>query len=127
MYLLLPISNGAADPPPTISHSYLGDAIPTGFVNKNANGGYFLTDPLNFQKWHNGAFSEPGIGGLDSDPIPAGACTGKPQYHPEVSYNDDLGLYLMLYWCGSAPNGATVTWYYSTATSLDLQDWTRRR
>jgi uncharacterized protein (TIGR03437 family) len=137
-----------SDPQPTSPHSYLGDAIPTGFVDKNANGDYYLyvsygyysnqaapprigiaraklgSEPLNFQKWYNGAFSEPGIGGLDSDPIPAGACTGKPQYHPEVSYNDDLGLYLMLYWCGSPPNGATVTWYYSTATSLDLQDWT---
>ncbi|HXP87143.1 MAG TPA: IPT/TIG domain-containing protein [Bryobacteraceae bacterium] len=141
-----------SDPPPTAAHSYLGDAIPTGFIDKNTNGDYYLyvsyghysteagnppriglaraklgADPLTFLKWYNGAFSQPGIGGVDSDIVPAvagGACTGRPQYHPEISYNDDLGLYLLIYWCGSGANGANVTWYYSTATSLDLQDWT---
>lgn len=43
----------------------------------------------------------------------------------EVTFNDDLGQYLMVYVCVSGPAGSqTGSWYYSTATSLALQDWT---
>ena len=104
------------EPQPTGPHSYIGDAIPSGFVDKTANGDYYLyvsythyfaatagaspqigvaraklgADPLNFQKWYNGAFSEPGIGGMDGSAIPSG-CGGRSQFHSEISYNDDLG------------------------------------
>jgi len=40
---------------------------------------------------------------------------------PQISYNDDLGLYLLTLICQGSQTNA---WYYSTATSLDLQDWT---
>jgi uncharacterized protein (TIGR03437 family) len=139
-----------SDPQPTVPHGYIGDAIPSGFVDKNANNDYYLyvsythyfvgepgaspqigvaraklgADPLNFLKWYNGAFSQPGIGGLESAVLPS-ACNGRPQYHSEINYNDDLGMYLMIFVCVTGPAGANLgAWYYSTATSLDLQDWT---
>jgi uncharacterized protein (TIGR03437 family) len=135
---------------PTGPHSYIGDAIPSGFVDKTANGDYYLyvsyahyfvatagaspqigvaraklgADPLNFQKWYIGAFSEPGIGGMDGSAIPSG-CNGRSQFHSEISYNDDLGMYLLIFLCQNGLAGAgTAAWYYSTASSLDLQDWT---
>jgi hypothetical protein len=147
-----PILQSSA-PPPTVAHPYMGDAIPSGFVDKNANGEFYLyvtyhyhaavyssgdelirvaraklgQDPLTFLKWYKGSFSQPGIGGLDSGVLPSAGCangTQDYQAHSEISYNDDLGLYLMLYVCVSGPQGAQVgAWYYSTATSLDLQDW----
>src|SRR5205807_475340 len=62
---------------------------------------------------------QPGIGGLDSPILPANGC-GR-QDMPEISRNDDLGVYLMLFVCVANTNSAG--WYYSTATSLELQDW----
>jgi len=141
----------SSDPQPTGPHTYLGDAIPSGFVDQNANNEYYLyisymhffvsapgdfspqigvaraklgADPLNFQKWYNGAFSQPGIGGLESEVLPS-ACDGRSKYHSEISYNDDLGLYLLIFSCQPGMAGSTGrAWYYSTATSLDLQNWT---
>jgi hypothetical protein len=131
------------EPQPTVPHEDLGDGIPTGFVDKSASGAYYLyvaytsfpssgtriaraklgADPLTFLKWYNGSFSQPGIGGLDSAVTPSSGCT-YPE-NPEISYNDDLGLYLMILKCIGGPAGSAVGgWYYSTATSLDLEDWT---
>jgi hypothetical protein len=43
----------------------------------------------------------------------------------EIDYNDDLGSYLLIFVCVNGPTSSkTGAWYYSTATSLDLQDWT---
>jgi uncharacterized protein (TIGR03437 family) len=137
-----------SDPPPTTAHGYLGKAIPSAFVDKNANGEYYLyitytsypmerahvaraqlgvsssSGPLNFMKWYNGSFSQPGIGGSESAMTSSPGCTGS-QYHSEITYNDDLGLYLLIFVCESGSSGTdTLGWYYSTATSLDLQDWT---
>jgi uncharacterized protein (TIGR03437 family) len=134
-------------PQPTTAHGPLGDAIPSAFVDKSANGDYYLyvvygdhlgtntpnqlriaraklgADPLAFQKWNNGAFSEPGIGGSDSGFLRSGGCPGS-QEMGEISRNDDLGLYLALFVCVSGPANARIgAWYYSTATNLDLQDW----
>jgi hypothetical protein len=79
---------------------------------------------LQFLKWYNGSFSQPGIGGLDNGVLPLGGCVGN-QSNGNIYYVDPLGLYLMVFVCGSGqaspPHGA---WYFSTATSLDLQDWT---
>jgi hypothetical protein len=126
----------------------LGNGIPTGFIDKSANGDYYLyvaytvfpgggggtrvaraklgVDPLTFMKWYNGSFSQPGIGGLDSDVKPsAPGCASAYPENPEISYNNDLGLYLMIFKCLSGTGDAGVGgWYYSTATSLDLEDWT---
>jgi len=78
---------------------------------------------LTFLKWFNGAFSERGIGGLDSGVVPASPdCVGR--HMPDLSYNEDLGLYLLIFICNRDPDDGTAAWYYSTATSLDLQDWT---
>ena len=79
---------------------------------------------LTFSKWYNGSFSQPGIGGLDSGALPGGGCIGA-QGMGAISYVDVLGLYLMTFVCRSAtavpPHAA---WYFSLATSLELQDWT---
>jgi uncharacterized protein (TIGR03437 family) len=134
------------DPEPTGIHGYLGDAIPAAFVDKTTSGDYYLyvpyssyssagiglriaraklgSDPLTFLKWYNGSFSQPGIGGLDSGILPSSGCAGGYDSHSEISYNDDLGTYLLVFVCFNGPTGARMGgWYYSTATSLDLEDW----
>jgi hypothetical protein len=78
---------------------------------------------LTFMKWFNGSFSQPGIGGQDSGPVPTGACPGR-QGMSSISFNDDLGLYMFIFFCDSFAEDGYGAWYYSTATSLDLQDWT---
>jgi hypothetical protein len=134
------------EPITTVPHDDLGNGIPTGFVDKSASGDYYLyvaytdfpssgtrvaraqlgVNPLMFLKWYNGSFTQPGIGGLDSDVKPsAPGCASAYPENPEISYNDDLGLYLMIFKCLSGTADAGVGgWYYSTATSLDLEDWT---
>jgi uncharacterized protein (TIGR03437 family) len=135
------------DPPPSVAHGYLGDALPSGLVDKSTDGNYYLyatysyfssagqsigvaraklgANPLSFQKWYNGAFSQPGIGGSEYEVLPSRGCIGNQVHQGEITYNDDLGLYLMIYVCFSDPQqGNLGAWYYSTATSLDLQDWT---
>ncbi|MGO9256042.1 MAG: hypothetical protein ACLQU1_07045 [Bryobacteraceae bacterium] len=135
------------EPQPTVPHDDLGNGIPAGFIDKSASGDYYLyvaytsfpgsgtsrvaraqlgADPLTFMKWYNGSFSQPGIGGLDSAVTPsAPGCASEYPENPEISYNDDLGLYLMIFKCLSGTADAGVGGlYYSTATSLDLEDWT---
>jgi len=140
----------SSDPQPTVAHPPMGDAIPSAFVDKSASGDYYVyvtygyhpgpsgttdglirvaraklgPDPLTFLKWYNGSFGQPGIGGMDASPLPGPGCGGS-QAHSEINYNDDLGLYVMIFVCVSGPSTARVgAWYYSTATSLDSQDWT---
>jgi len=92
--------------------------------------GYFpriIPRELHFYKWHNGSFSQPGIAGLDSGVIPTTGCTGR-QVMPEITRSDDLDLYFMIFLCNpSSTDPATskkyAAWYYSTATSLEQQDW----
>ena len=134
------------EPQPTVEHPNIGDAIPSAFVDKSADGNNYVyatyefhsdtgaadglvrvaraqlgQNPLTFLKWYGGSFSQPGIGGLDTGVTPGAGCANGIQDHPQISYNDDLGMYLMLFVCQANSTGA---WYYSTATSLDLQDWT---
>jgi hypothetical protein len=140
------------NPQPSTPYTAMGDAIPSAFVDGDAKGDHYLyvvygyhdggmtpasdgqirmaraklgTEPLDFRKWYQGAFSEPGLGGLDTGVLPAPGCgTNGQQHMAEVTFNDDLGLYLMVYVCTSGRAGSQVgAWYYSTATSLDLQDW----
>jgi hypothetical protein len=75
-----------------------------------------------FSKWNNGAFSTPGIGGSDSGFLPSGGCVGG-QAMPSIYYLDPLEIFLLTFVCRSVPQ-AQAAWYFSTATSLDLQDWT---
>jgi hypothetical protein len=144
----------SSTPEPTGPHGYIGDAIPSAFVDDKRGDedawlyiayGHYAAETgnppslgvaraklgenaLDFKKWYKDGFTQPGIGGLDSDPVPAGGCATTPRYHPEISYNDDLGLYLMVFWCDNGSAGAdNVTWYYSTTKHLDRQDWTAPR
>jgi uncharacterized protein (TIGR03437 family) len=140
----------SSDPQPSVAHIDEGDAIPSAFVDLDADHNFYLyvsyeyhpatgssdglirvaraklgADPLNFEKWYNGSFSQPGIGGSDTGVTPSVGCAGGRQLKPELNYNDDLGLYLMIFVCLNGPTGSRVgAWYYSTATSLDLEDWT---
>ncbi len=82
--------------------------------------------PLGFYKWYQGAFSQTGIGGLDTAILSTTSCSGQTRM-PDLTYNDDLGLYVLTFVCSpSAVSGgeALAAWYYSTATNLSLQDWT---
>jgi hypothetical protein len=74
-----------------------------------------------FTKWNDGSFSAPGIGGADSAILPAGGCVGTEDMGALHHY-DPLGIYLLIFVCR---NDGThqASWYFSTATSLDLQDW----
>ena len=130
----------------------LGDAIPTAYIDGNyiyivyeylgppsapsdnmlriarAN---LVTDnvvsdgqsTLQFHKWYNGAFSQDGIGGVDSSPLPSRGCAGN-QRQGSISHNDDLGLYVMIFVCINTQPTGQAAWYYATATSLDLENWT---
>jgi len=133
------------EPEPSTSHPPMGDAIPSAFVDKSLDGNNYLyvaytyhsstadglirvaraqlgADPLSFFKWYNGSFSQPGVGGLDIGVPPSGGCGANVlQEQPQISFNDDLGLYILTFVCQS--NGV-AGWYYSTATSLDIEDWT---
>lgn len=134
--------------PSTSTTIALGNAIPSGFVDTLDPAGPYLyvvyvynaggltpasdgrlrvaraklgsTAPT-FTKWYQGTFSQPGIGGLDSGVVTVPGCTGF-QAMGQISYNDDLGAYLLTFF---ARCGATGAWYYATATSLALQDWSQ--
>ena len=82
---------------------------------------------LDFYKWYQGSFSQPGIAGLDSGVIPKTGCTGR-QVMPGITRNDELGLYFMIFLCNPSSTdpvtGKTyAAWYYSTTTSLERQEW----
>ena len=94
------------------------------------------TDPLTFQKYlvssGAGAFDSPGLGGDGTNVIPftpigsASAtpqCTGT-QFQPGLSYNQALHRYLMTMVCEVSSTAGQLAWFYSTATSLETQDWT---
>ena len=134
-----------------------GDAIPSAFVDDVAEGnllyvvyqntgaaalqpdGYLRvacaplgqSGELRFTKWHQGSWSEAGIGGLDS-PITAERGCGASGYQggAQISYVDPLQRYLLTFVCVklqmTAPGNYTpyeAGWYFSTATSLENQDW----
>ncbi len=134
----------APEPVAEPSPAAMGDAIPSAIVDGNylyvtyvAPLGPGLTSDgkiriaraqlggggqVVFSKWNNGAFSTPGIGGADSGFLPAGGCVGS-QAMPSIYYFDPLNIFLLTFVCRSLPQ-AQAAWYFSTATSLDLQDWT---
>jgi FG-GAP-like repeat len=81
------------------------------------------TSTLQFHKWYNGSFSQAGIGGLDTSPLPTSGCPGT-QRQGSISRDDDLGLYVMIFLCIYTNPTGQAGWYYSTATSLAQEDWT---
>jgi hypothetical protein len=86
------------------------------------NAGNDSNRQITFTKWYNGAFSQPGIGGLDSGMTAKRGCSGGQQ-QGQMSYVPAIGQYLLTFVCASVPLGE-AGWYYSTATDLALQDWT---
>jgi hypothetical protein len=100
-------------------------------------------DPVTFQKWYvsggTGSFSQPGLGGLDSGvtkptgtrgcvgmPQTSGATTGEYQIQGQISYFKAIDQYLLTFVCVQLSNGTPYQagWYYATASSLELQNWT---
>ena len=81
-----------------------------------------------FNKWYHGGFTSPGIGDRAFADSVFGSKTGicdttENIANPGISYNDALGLYLLTMTCIDLNTGRE-TWAFSTAASLDLQDWT---
>jgi hypothetical protein len=96
------------------------------------------TDPLQFKKWYvepttkAAGWSQDGNGGLDSGFMATKGCANPSyQIQGQINYVDALGLYLLTFACvnlqmqsdGSLKQ-VQASWYYSTATSLDAEDWT---
>jgi hypothetical protein len=94
------------------------------------------SDPLAFQKYlvtsGTGSFSSAGMGGAGTNVIPftpiggtqtTPTCTGT-QFQPGLSFNQFLGRYLMTMVCEVSSTAGQLGWFFSTATSLDAEDWT---
>lgn len=97
------------------------------------------TDPLTFQKYlvtdGTGGFTSPGLTGAGTNVIPftpigtvsaTPVCTGT-QYQPGLSFNVALQRYLMTFVCEVSSVAGQLGWFFSTATSLDAEDWTAPR
>jgi hypothetical protein len=85
---------------------------------------------LQFHKWYRGRWSGEIRGGPEDGVMPA--CTASfGEGNAQLSYNDALGRYMMTFVCSSyrcpTPNHCYAyqdSLYYSTASSLEKQDWT---
>ncbi len=71
--------------------------------------------PGTWEKYYNGSFSQPGLGGPGSSLIPAGTCTHVGQ--PWPAYSDYLKKYVLVFLCNQD------SWAISTST--DLVNWTQ--
>jgi hypothetical protein len=143
-----PVLKGPNSEPasPESTPTYEGDAIPAAFVDSSNGTPYiyvvynYYVGPggpsdgllrvaraddtggsLTFSKWFNGSFSQSGLGGVDSPVLQA--CPSGVQMNGSISYIEALSIYLLTYVCNAATSNGTAAWYYSTATSLALQDW----
>jgi hypothetical protein len=95
-------------------------------------------DPVTFTKWYcdpspsSCSFSQPGLGGLDSGVTPTRGCAGMApmpgeyQIQGQISYLAAIDQFLLTFVCVQLSMGTPYQagWYYSTASSLDLQNWT---
>jgi hypothetical protein len=94
------------------------------------------TNQLTFEKYlvsgSSGAFDSAGLGGAGTNVIPftpigtpfaTPTCTGT-QFQPGLSFNDALHRYVMTMVCEVSSVAGELGWFFSTATSLDAQDWT---
>jgi hypothetical protein len=134
----------SADPQPAAPNATaMGNAIPSAFVDGDFLYVVYIYQPappaawdgklriaraqlggngqVAFAKWNNGAFSTPGIGGADSAILSNGGCVGT-QDQAAVHRVDPLDVYLLVFVCRNQVTHQAA-WYFSTATSLDLQDW----
>lgn len=91
-------------------------------------------DPLTFQKYlaSGGGFTSPGLTGDGTNVIPftpigsvsaTPVCTGT-QYQPGLSFNEALHRFVMTMVCEVSSTAGQLGWFVSTATSLELEDWT---
>ncbi len=89
---------------------------------------------LTFMKWYQGGFTQPGVGGVDTAVVspstpPLGGCPGfqsGAQVQSQITYNERLKLYVLTFVCislSSTYQQIAAAWYYATATSLALEDW----
>jgi len=137
----------APEPPSEPMPAPMGNAIPSAFLHQSelyvvytapqgtgavndgllriarANLAEVLSPLVHFHKWDNGSFSQPGIGGSDTGFLPSRGCPTGFQTMADLSWNEYLNQFLLVYVCASLPQGVGA-WYYSTATSLAQQDWT---
>ena len=98
------------------------------------NGG---SAPLTFQKWNGQAFTSPGLGGVETSVLPAGAfanceAPAQLQYGSSISYVEDTQQYLLTFLCDSPADPAQgpgsghpgAAWFYSTNSGLsDQTQW----
>jgi hypothetical protein len=144
-----PVLKGSVPEPttPEKPQMALGDALPSAFLDgtsiyvvytfSNPGGDRIVrvaraklggNDQINFLKWNNGSFSGTGIGGPDSGVLPSRGCNGYDSMG-SISYSDPLHLYLLAFVCvsGGVTGGSfqptQAAWYFSTATNLDLENW----
>jgi len=134
----------SSDPQPAAPNATaMGNAIPSAFVDSNYLYVVYIDQPappavwdgklriaraqlggngqIAFSKWNNGAFNSPGIGGVDSAILPSGGCVGT-QDQASLHRVDPLDIYLVIFVCRNQGTHQAA-WYFSIATSLDLQDW----
>ena len=138
-----PVLRVAATEASVPSDTAIGDAIPSAIVDGNylyvpyialpgptgvADGKIHIARGLlggsgqvAFSKWNNGSFSSPGIGGAETSMVPAGGCVGG-QGMPSIYKVDSLNIFVLTFVCRNQTT-SQAGWYFSTATSLELEDW----
>ena len=100
--------------------------------------GHRVEGRLQFAKWRanssgKGGWTEDGRGGLESAVMTAPCVPGAmAEGHAQITYNDALKRYMMTFTCtrlnceaGPTCPAVSLSWYFSTATSLAAQDWGR--
>jgi hypothetical protein len=142
-------------PKPLVTLGPFGDADPSAFIDDVAPGNYLYVvyrnfggdtaqgddylhvaraqlgqlGQLTFSKWYQGAWIQPGIGGMDSPITPQLGCSAPGTQHDgQISYLESHHLYVLTFVCPTWTNltkggDNEAMWYFSTATSLEKQDW----
>lgn len=118
-----------------------GSALPDGrkvdltIARAQLNGG---TSPLRFLKWNRTGFTEPGVGGTETQILPDGSfenCAYPEQHRSSgsISYVEVTQQYLLTFVCdsqGDPANGKAggkfgSAWFYSTSYDLsNMRQWT---
>lgn len=90
--------------------------------------------PLVFNKWYQGKFSEPGLGGFETSIFPNGAfenceASGQLKTMGSISYVEVTQQYLLTFVCisprgdpGSQSTGPGAAWFFSTNYDVSRQD-----
>jgi hypothetical protein len=125
---LYELHNYAVEPPgldfPQLPNGQNSDLM---IARAQLNGG---TAPLVFKKWYQGAFSQPGLGGLESAIFPSGAfenceAIGQLKTMGSISYVEETQQYLLTFVCISPrgdPGSPGSAWFFSTNYDLSRPD-----